>query len=67
MNTFLLFTLLAVYILAPIIVFLIPEGLFSKGSTQDRIVTKKGYYRKVFLITGAAVIVIILCVDYFFI
>ena len=67
MNTSLLFTLLTVYVLASITMFLIPEGLFPKGHTEDRIITKKGYYRKVFLIAGACVIVLISLLDYFFI
>jgi hypothetical protein len=67
MNGPLLFVMLTVYVLGSIIMFLLPEELFSKGSSEDRIVTDKGYYRKLFLIGGAVLIVIILLVDFFFI
>ena len=67
MNTDLLYTLLAAYVIACVVMFLIPEGLFPKGQMEDRIVTKKGFYRKMFLTTGAIAIVLVWLLDYFFI
>ncbi len=65
MNNNLLFTMLTVYALSCIIIFLIPERLFPKGHTEERIVTSRGFYRKVFVISGAIIILIVLLVDYF--
>jgi hypothetical protein len=50
--------MLITYVLAIVIMFLIPERWMPKGNTPDEIVTEKGLYRKTFIIGGALVIVI---------
>ena len=57
---------IAAYILSCLLVYIIPEGLFSKGNSKDRIITEKGYYRKVFVIVGAAVVVITFAIKLIF-
>ena len=64
MNTVLLFTMLTAYVLGIIIMFIVPEGWMPKGNTPER-VAHKGLGRKVFVTSGAIVIVIISLISYF--
>jgi hypothetical protein len=64
MSTTFLLTLLSVYVLSIAIMFLIPEAWMPKDNTPDSIVREKGFYRKVFVMGGAIIIVIILLIGY---
>jgi hypothetical protein len=64
MNTALLLVLLMAYLLGVIILFIVPDGWLPKGNTPDRVVSEKGFGRKVFIIGGAIVIVITLLISY---
>jgi cytochrome c biogenesis protein CcdA len=63
MNTTLLLTLLTAYVLGMVIMFVAPEGWMPKGSTPDRIISRKGFGRTVFIIGSAIVIVIALLIS----
>jgi hypothetical protein len=65
MTTTLSLTLLITYILGVVIMFIVPAGWMPKGNTTDRAVNKKGFGRKVFIIGGAIVLVIVLLISYF--
>jgi hypothetical protein len=65
MNTTLLLALLMVYITGIVIMFIVPEGWMPKGNTPDRKIREKGFARKVFAVSGAITIIVVLIVSYF--
>jgi hypothetical protein len=45
--------------------FIVPEGWMPKGNTPDRTIREKGFARKVFVVSGAITIIVVLIVSYF--
>ena len=64
MTNALLLTLLTAYALGMAIMFIVPAGWMPKGNMPDRAINEKGFGRKVFIIGGALIIIIISLLTY---